>query len=114
MELAKLEYADEVSAAKENATNELSKIRQETEKIILEAREKAKTEKNKTALDVVESKKTASEQILQVKEETAEAVAQVRENGVLEKQKIAFDIACLLYTSPSPRDATLSRMPSSA
>ena len=24
------------------------------------------------------------------------------------------DIACLLYTSPSPRDATLSRMPSSA
>ena len=23
-------------------------------------------------------------------------------------------IACLLYTSPSPRDATLSRMPSSA
>ena len=24
------------------------------------------------------------------------------------------DINCLLYTSPSPRDATLSRMPSSA
>ena len=24
------------------------------------------------------------------------------------------DIICLLYTSPSPRDATLSRMPSSA
>ena len=24
------------------------------------------------------------------------------------------DFACLLYTSPSPRDATLSRMPSSA
>ena len=26
----------------------------------------------------------------------------------------AGGIACLLYTSPSPRDATLSRMPSSA
>ena len=26
----------------------------------------------------------------------------------------AMDYACLLYTSPSPRDATLSRMPSSA
>ena len=26
----------------------------------------------------------------------------------------AKDIVCLLYTSPSPRDATLSRMPSSA
>ena len=25
-----------------------------------------------------------------------------------------FIISCLLYTSPSPRDATLSRMPSSA
>ena len=25
-----------------------------------------------------------------------------------------FDNTCLLYTSPSPRDATLSRMPSSA
>ena len=34
-----------------------------------------------------------------------------------EKQKIiktAYTTACLLYTSPSPRDATLSRMPSSA
>ena len=28
--------------------------------------------------------------------------------GLVEKQ------VCLLYTSPSPRDATLSRMPSSA
>ena len=28
--------------------------------------------------------------------------------------KSALDKACLLYTSPSPRDATLSRMPSSA
>ena len=27
---------------------------------------------------------------------------------------ITWDIICLLYTSPSPRDATLSRMPSSA
>ena len=26
----------------------------------------------------------------------------------------AMDLYCLLYTSPSPRDATLSRMPSSA
>ena len=27
---------------------------------------------------------------------------------------IGQSVACLLYTSPSPRDATLSRMPSSA
>ena len=36
--------------------------------------------------------------------------------GVVESTKAASDvyIPCLLYTSPSPRDATLSRMPSSA
>ena len=43
--------------------------------------------------------------------------------GELEKaiiEKLAADptgaelVSCLLYTSPSPRDATLSRMPSSA
>ena len=28
--------------------------------------------------------------------------------------RMGFNNACLLYTSPSPRDATLSRMPSSA
>ena len=27
---------------------------------------------------------------------------------------VVYSMACLLYTSPSPRDATLSRMPSSA
>ena len=37
----------------------------------------------------------------------AAAQAQVREAAAREKD-------CLLYTSPSPRDATLSRMPSSA
>ena len=37
--------------------------------------------------------------------------------GILQHNKEENDsrlIACLLYTSPSPRDATLSRMPSSA
>ena len=29
-------------------------------------------------------------------------------------QQIIINKDCLLYTSPSPRDATLSRMPSSA
>ena len=30
------------------------------------------------------------------------------------KTELARALSCLLYTSPSPRDATLSRMPSSA
>ena len=44
----------------------------------------------------------------------------LRFGGVTAIKDISFDIregeirACLLYTSPSPRDATLSRMPSSA
>ena len=33
---------------------------------------------------------------------------------LLQKNKKPSDTDCLLYTSPSPRDATLSRMPSSA
>ena len=34
--------------------------------------------------------------------------------AVVERIDIKHNIYCLLYTSPSPRDATLSRMPSSA
>ena len=34
--------------------------------------------------------------------------------GAPETYKGARVVGCLLYTSPSPRDATLSRMPSSA
>ena len=34
--------------------------------------------------------------------------------GFSQVQKIALDMGCLLYTSPSPRDGLLSRMPSSA
>ena len=36
-----------------------------------------------------------------------------RENENEEKENVSC-IACLLYTSPSPRDGLLSRMPSSA
>ena len=31
-----------------------------------------------------------------------------------DREKMNQELICLLYTSPSPRDATLSRMPSSA
>ena len=34
--------------------------------------------------------------------------------GVAKDTQTARNNVCLLYTSPSPRDATLSRMPSSA
>ena len=38
----------------------------------------------------------------------------INENCRLDPKPIRWDYFCLLYTSPSPRDATLSRMPSSA
>ena len=34
--------------------------------------------------------------------------------GIVEKEFVGLDWTCLLYTSPSPRDRTRSRMPSSA
>ena len=36
------------------------------------------------------------------------------EKNISNKKIISITRSCLLYTSPSPRDATLSRMPSSA
>ena len=36
------------------------------------------------------------------------------QKGVGNSVRLERDKPCLLYTSPSPRDATLSRMPSSA
>ena len=41
-------------------------------------------------------------------------VALVGPNGAGKSTLVNIITGCLLYTSPSPRDATLSRMPSSA
>ena len=51
--------------------------------------------------------------------EQSKAAAQLAEKTIDKALKyniveIVVSLACLLYTSPSPRDATLSRMPSSA
>ena len=35
-------------------------------------------------------------------------------SDIVAEHENIIKISCLLYTSPSPRDATLSRMPSSA
>ena len=53
-----------------------------------------------SALDYMDSSERFKEDLIAILEETA----------------LDYDIhlVCLLYTSPSPRDATLSRMPSSA
>ena len=53
------------------------------------------------------NKKNISHQVLNAKqhEKEAEVIANAGRPGV---------VTCLLYTSPSPRDGLLSRMPSSA
>ena len=42
------------------------------------------------------------------------SVAKVSGKDLLQIAEAVKNYSCLLYTSPSPRDATLSRMPSSA
>ena len=42
------------------------------------------------------------------------ALFHIRDTELADKDSLSDDDTCLLYTSPSPRDATLSRMPSSA
>ena len=37
-----------------------------------------------------------------------------KSNAYAQKQSVLMPLICLLYTSPSPRDRSLSRMPSSA
>ena len=44
----------------------------------------------------------------------SDRVEERRQRQLLQRNRGAVRVACLLYTSPSPRDATLSRMPSSA
>ena len=44
----------------------------------------------------------------------AETGISFRDGGGTQQGMVGFHNSCLLYTSPSPRDATLSRMPSSA
>ena len=39
---------------------------------------------------------------------------EINEPVIVERTRVVLNNICLLYTSPSPRDATLSRMPSSA
>ena len=59
---------------------------------------------------------TSSRHIQSLSEQVLE---KLKKNGVPDskiegKQSNEWKLVCLLYTSPSPRDATLARMPSSA
>ena len=52
--------------------------------------------------------------VLEVQQQLGDGVVRTIAMGASEGLKRGVSVTCLLYTSPSPRDATLSRMPSSA
>ena len=62
-------------------------------------------------LKVVGDEKMSKKLVLKVKKEIAKPKVI---NKVVNKLSYVIDKDCLLYTSPSPRDGLLSRMPSSA
>ena len=55
-----------------------------------------------------------AESTIQVKVTQKSSNVTTNVEGSIWSEMDSDDEACLLYTSPSPRDATLSRMPSSA
>ena len=58
---------------------------------------------------------TAESKMFAIADQTNRSVAGLTRVGdIMQVTKEKLEILCLLYTSPSPRDATLSRMPSSA
>ena len=57
---------------------------------------------------------TRGEEISRPLDDVLAEVMSLSEQGVREIHLLGQNVNCLLYTSPSPRDATLSRMPSSA
>ena len=64
---------------------------------------------------VVDNAEGILDEIITTDEEREEAKAKIKQMLLDSEAKMQEEVtACLLYTSPSPRDRTRSRMPSSA
>ena len=85
--------------------SKLTEIEKEIEGVIFAAAEPLD-------IDTIESKLSKKLNIKKSLEKLQQEYLNRGINLVCIKDKWSF--SCLLYTSPSPRDATLSRMPSSA
>ena len=64
--------------------------------------------------DVVVGDKVTIEKVEDSKQEKAIIISREKRFSALSRKAKQKDKTCLLYTSPSPRDGLLSRMPSSA
>ena len=62
----------------------------------------------------IQTRKWIEERVGEVEWGNFEDFIELRNVLIKSDPSIAWDISCLLYTSPSPRDRTRSRMPSSA
>ena len=112
-EMTREEEADSLQKRKEqleNIQSEQVKHTDETNKI---------ANKDET-LENLDAQIKALDNIIQAQREVMEETSENDGAGMGAMDRVAdkqFDVrtdTCLLYTSPSPRDATLSRMPSSA
>ena len=102
----------EVDCCEKNLSEEQSKVKDLNLQL---------TDKNKIILDTARDLKRTSLENIRQKKLNANIVANLQKEVdgsekqlVEEREKVKDLLACLLYTSPSPRDGLLSRMPSSA
>ena len=96
--------------------HQLKLLKIEVAKVQAEIREK----KNETLLtesllnSTIEDLRLSNLKIRKLRREQLDAKAKEIQFREKQLEQITSSMTCLLYTSPSPRDATLSRMPSSA
>ena len=75
---------------------------------------KENTRPDQWPVNVVETGTTAATTLCPGQHTTANMLFQMFYHEAIEQQRSIVQHACLLYTSPSPRDLSTSRMPSSA
>ena len=100
---------EQVTPAKKTATKRTPRAKAKTEE---KAEEKEAPKQAKKAKP--EPKAKAKEDTKSEPEETKKEEEVIPSEDKVTKPEVKKESACLLYTSPSPRDGLLSRMPSSA
>ena len=112
----------EINLQEEKKENEIEVSNETTEN---NTESNDSSEKSNEQLDVQETETTKQEEVKQddgkleeyskgVQSRIAKLTRKMREAERREKAALDYAKACLLYTSPSPRDLSTSRMPSSA
>ena len=88
-----------------------TRLRQELMKQALELERQRDEDESRRRRNMAVTQQSSTISVPSMTQSPAGDVTLEVPNDVL---KVSVCVCCLLYTSPSPRDATLSRMPSSA